>query len=64
MQLYIDATTGGIGIQMLLAAAVGGFVTIKLFWSRLFSSLRRILPGGQRDEIEDAASTEDAVEIK
>ncbi len=39
--LYIDPTTGGIGLQILLGFVVGGFVTIKLMWSRFVSFFRR-----------------------
>lgn len=50
--LYIDPTAGGIGIQILLGAVVGGFVTVKLMWSRLFSLFRR----SRRQEEATAAS--------
>lgn len=39
--LYLDPTAAGLGIQMLLGAIVGGLVTIKLFWARVFSLFRR-----------------------
>ena len=39
--LYVDPTAAGLGLQMLLAGAVGGLVTIKLFWGRVFSVFRR-----------------------
>jgi hypothetical protein len=42
--LYIDATTGGLGLQMLLATAVGSLVTVRLFWGRLFSFFRKSEP--------------------
>jgi len=37
--LYIDPTTGGLGLQILLGFFVGGFVTIKLMWGRFLSML-------------------------
>jgi hypothetical protein len=39
--LYIDPTTGGIGLQILLGFLVGGFVTVKLMWARFVSFFRR-----------------------
>jgi hypothetical protein len=39
--LYIDPTTGGLGLQLLLGFVVGGFVTIKLMWGRFLSFFRR-----------------------
>ncbi len=39
--LYIDPTAAGLGLQMLLGGVVGGLVTIKLFWGRVFSVFRR-----------------------
>ncbi len=42
--LYIDPTAAGLGLQMLLAGAVGSLVTIRLFWGRLFSVFRKTEP--------------------
>ena len=42
--LYVDPTAAGLGLQMLLGGVVGGLVTIKLFWGRLFSMFRRTEP--------------------
>lgn len=39
--LYIDPTAAGLGVQMLLAGIVGGLVTVRLLWGRLFSLFRR-----------------------
>ncbi len=39
--LYLDPTAAGLGLQMLLAGAVGSLVTIRLFWGRLFSLFSR-----------------------
>ena len=37
--LYVDATSGGMLLQVLLSGAVGGLVAIRLFGKRLFYSL-------------------------
>lgn len=42
--LYLDPTAAGLGIQMLLGGIVGGLVTVKLFWGRVFSLFRRNSP--------------------
>ncbi len=42
--LYVDPTAAGLGLQMLLGGIVGGLVTIRLFWARIFGLIRR---GGQ-----------------
>ncbi len=39
--LYIDPTAASLGLQMLLGGIVGGLVTIRLFWGRVFSLFRR-----------------------
>jgi len=56
--LYIDATTGGIGIQMLLAGAVGGIVTLKIFWSNLLSRFRGDGPEEEAEEPTETASAQ------
>ena len=56
--LYIDPTAAGLGLQMLLAGAVGGLVTIKLFWGRFFSLFRRT----RQDTEESLDSTEESPE--
>ena len=53
--LYIDPTSAGLGLQMLLAGAVGGLVTIRLFWGRLFSLFRR-----DSQDAEEAPATSEA----
>lgn len=50
--LYIDPTAAGLGIQMLIAGAVGGLVTIRLFWGRVFSLFRRT-----EEETEETVAT-------
>ena len=42
--LYLDPTAAGLGLQMLLGGIVGGLVTVKLFWGRVFSLFRRNSP--------------------
>ena len=50
--LYIDPTTGGIGLQILLGIFVGGFVTIKLMWARFLSFFSR-----GKDTTDDASAS-------
>jgi hypothetical protein len=50
--LYLDPTAAGLGLQMLLAGAVGSLVTIRLFWGRVFSLFRRT-----EQETEEAVAT-------
>ena len=54
--LYVDPTAAGLGIQMLLAGAVGGLVTIRLFWGRFVSLFRR----NSQDPEEDLSTSEAA----
>jgi len=37
---YIDAGTGSYVIQIILAAAVGGIYTIKIYWKKLIGFFR------------------------
>lgn len=39
VSLYIDATSGGMVLQILLSGFVGGFVIIKLFWRNFLNTL-------------------------
>ncbi len=57
--LYIDPTAAGLGLQMLLGGIVGGLVTIRLFWGRVFSLFRRTK---QTEETADTSETPDAAE--
>ncbi len=50
--LYLDPTSAGLGLQMLVAGAVGSLVTIRLFWGRVFSMFRRT-----EQETEETAAT-------
>ncbi len=56
--LYIDPTAAGLGLQMLLGGIVGGLVTVKLFWGRVFSLFRR----ASQDTDETSATSEEARE--
>ena len=58
--LYLDPTAAGLGLQMLLAGAVGGLVTIRLFWERIFSLFRRTEP--ETEETLATSETPDAAE--
>lgn len=42
--LYIDATTGGMALQVILSGLVGGLVVIKLFWRNLVNFVLRRKP--------------------
>lgn len=59
--LYIDPTTGGLGLQILLGFFVGGFVTIKLLWGRFLAMLPFTRRSEDREEEEPAARTVTAV---
>ena len=48
--LYIDATTGGMALQIILSGAVGGLVVIKLFWGNLVNTILRRKPATEGDE--------------
>ncbi len=60
LPLYLDPTSAGLGLQMLLAGAVGGLVTIRLFWGRVFSLFRR--NGQETEEALATSETPDAAE--
>ena len=48
--LYIDATTGGMALQIILSGVVGGLVVIKLFWGNLVNTILRRKPVSESDE--------------
>lgn len=52
--LYIDATTGGMALQVILSGLVGGLVIVKLFWRNLVSTILRRKP--EEEDPEDAAA--------
>ena len=56
--LYVDPTAAGLGLQMLLGVSVGGLVTVKLLWRRVFSLSRRT----NQDTEETLAAGEEARE--
>ena len=58
--LYLDPTSAGLGLQMLLAGAVGSLVTIRLFWGRVFSMFRRTEQ--EAEETVATSETPDATE--
>jgi len=41
-QAYIDPGTGGLLIQSLVAALVGGFFLIKVYWNKLKTTCNKI----------------------
>ncbi len=58
MFLYIDATTGGIMLQVILSGAVGGIVFFRLAAGRIVNFfLRR--KDAPVDDIDDASSPDD-----
>jgi len=58
--LYLDPTSAGLGLQMLLAGAVGSLVTIRLFWGRVFSLFHRAEQ--ETEETVATSETPDAAE--
>jgi len=58
--LYLDPTAAGLGLQMLLAGAVGGLVSIRLFWGRVFSLFSK--PEQETEETVATSETPDAAE--
>jgi hypothetical protein len=52
--LYIDATTGGMALQVILSGLVGGLVVIKLFWRNFVNTIFRRNAG--EDDEEDQPS--------
>jgi len=56
--LYLDPTAAGLGLQMVLGVLVGGLVTIRLFWDRIFSVFRR-----KRPAEDEAPMASEAAEI-
>ena len=49
---YIDIASGGLLIQVLVAAGISSLLTIKIFWQRLFSGASRLLSKKNRSEPE------------
>lgn len=58
--LYIDATTGGMALQVILSGLVGGLVVLKLFWRNLVNFVLRRQPEDDQDA--DPADDPDATE--
>lgn len=56
--LYIDATTGGMALQVILSGLVGGLIFLKLFWHRLVNTVLRRKP--EQDDAAEPAATSDA----
>ncbi len=61
--LYIDATTGGMLLQVLLGSVVGGFVVFKLFVLSWFRRVKRgaaepvATEGGTSDELDEPSQS-------
>ena len=55
--LYLDPSTGGILLQVILGGAAGGLVVFKLFWRRILSIFQLVK---KDDSVEpDPLATED-----
>ena len=47
--LYLDPTTGGMALQVILSGLVGGLVVIKLFWRNFVNTIFRRKPTEAED---------------
>lgn len=47
---YIDPASGSIIIQVLLGFLVGGMVTLKIFWNRIKTCLKKLFRRKHEDE--------------
>jgi len=50
---YIDPGTGSLIIQMAIGMAVGGLVTLKVFWKRVTVFCKNLVDRSKRDEAHD-----------
>lgn len=48
---YLDPGTGSLIIQMAIGIAVGGLVTLKVFWKRVTVFCKNLVGGSKRDEV-------------
>jgi hypothetical protein len=46
---YIDPGTGSFILQLLIGAVCGGLFAVKLFWNKISSFLKRLLPSGRKN---------------
>ena len=53
---YIDPGSGSFAIQILIAAAVGALMTVRLWWTRLLSIFYGLRPGSRSRERSDKRS--------
>lgn len=60
--LYLDATTGGMALQVILSGLVGGIVFIKLFWRNLVNTIFRRKSTEVEDE-EQRSVTDASTEV-
>lgn len=49
---YIDPGSGSYVLQLLVAGLLGAGVAVRIYWKRIRSSIRRVLPG-RRGEVDD-----------
>ena len=50
VEAYLDPGTGSIIIQVVIGVAVGGLVTVKIFWSRIKTFLKSLFSRGKKIE--------------
>lgn len=61
MFLYIDATSGGMILQVLLSGFVGIFVVLKLFWHRIVDFVLRRKPEPTEEPAASASANDETV---
>jgi hypothetical protein len=47
---YLDAATGSLIIQALIGGAVAVLIAIRIFWTRIKTSIRNLLGGSKKGE--------------
>ena len=51
--LYVDATSGGMVLQIVLSGFVGGIVVVKMFWHSIVDTVMRRHPDATNDTDEN-----------
>ncbi len=60
--LYIDATGGGMILQVLLSGFVGGAVVLKLFWRNMVNTVLRRKESDEKPEGDEEPVSDPAAE--
>ena len=60
--LYIDATGGGMILQVLLSGFVGGAVVLKLFWRNMVNAILRRKESDEKPEGDEGPVSDPAAE--